>query len=49
MTYACYFDLIPLEEMRICILFSLPISISTNWIWDWMKGSFMGERRKRSG
>lgn len=36
------------EEMRICIILSLPISISTNWIWDWVKGSFMGERRKRS-
>ena len=24
------------EEMRICIILSLPISISTNWIWDWL-------------
>lgn len=22
--------------MRICLIFSLPISISTNWIWDWL-------------
>ena len=22
--------------MRICIILSLPISISTNWIWDWL-------------
>ncbi len=34
--------------MRICIIFTL-ISISTNWIWDWVKGSFIGERRKRFG
>lgn len=24
------------EEMRICIILTIPISNSTNWIWDWL-------------